>query len=216
MRAGTVALGFLVVMQMAMAQPASALLTRGIGDVDQSLASVSQQQAGGHTRTVASWRSQGNPERNLAAIEHLYQRVLQVDPVGLFEFQGVTGSQADILKAIAQERQRITRKLAARGSKVQPIPWGIVSMELVSTADKQVSLRVHHSSLPVVGATLTISRPPDEVCTATLDAHGLASCELVDAHGDGHSEEHHCPLVVTFPGILAPDRIHLPTTLVVR
>lgn len=216
MRAAAVALGLLVAMHMAAAEPASALFTKGTGEVDQSLASVSRQQADGGMRTVASWRPQGNPERDLAALERLYQRVLQADPVGWFEFQSIAGSQADVLKAIAEQRQRVTRELAARGSQLRPIPWSVVSMELLATADKRVSLRVHRNPAPLAGAPLTISRPPDEICTATADAQGVASCELVDAHGDGHGEEHHGPLVVTFPGALAPDRIDLPTTLVVR
>ena len=47
---------------------------------------------------------------------------------------------------------------------------------------------------------------------------GLATCQLVDQHGDdeSHSEEGKVPVVATYPGDVRAGRVLVPTTLVLH
>jgi hypothetical protein len=176
-------------------------------------------------------------ELNLVGLERLYEYLLQQDPTVLYEMHRFSldakgaatkagPTQADVLSAIAAARQRAVADLAAAGSKLKPVAWGVVSIEIIEPAagrepdPEVVSVRVRDArGRPVAGSTFTASRGAHTVCSAKLDADGLSSCKLIDAHGHapgGDDDDDAAPLVVTFPGKVSAERIELPTTLLVE
>ena len=64
------------------------------------------------------------------------------------------------------------------------------------------------------GATIIFNRAPHSGCVAKSRGDGIATCRLVDQHGDGdsHAEEGKAPVVATFPGDVRDGRVLVPTT----
>jgi hypothetical protein len=140
---------------------------------------------------------------HVATIEQLYVVAMRLDPL-----EAATGnrSHADLLRDIAEARQA-----ASPG-----VPWKIVSLAPAGTTkagDDLVAVRVEGVE---EGASVFFHRAPHMGCVGKVGKDGLAACQLVDQHG--HEEEHSEsePVVVTFPGDVRPERVLLPTTLVMR
>lgn len=126
---------------------------------------------------------------------------------------------ATLLQAIAVQRQCAIASLPAAAQAVQaPFrPWRSVSLAV--TARKDVGMPVVRARLfdqgrPVAGATLFFSQMPHAVCQDTTQADGRAGCALVDTHGHdgGHQESEHGPITATYPGVLTPTLVLLPTS----
>jgi hypothetical protein len=147
-------------------------------------------------------------ELHVTTIEQLYVVAMRLDPL---EIATADRSQADLLRDIAAARQ-------AAGAG---IPWRVVSLARASVAkadDDEVSVRVFGDHGPIEGASVIFHRAPHMGCVAKVGKDGVATCQLVDQHGheEEHSEHENDPVVVTFPGDVRPDRVLLPTTLVMR
>ena len=176
-------------------------------------------------------------ERDLATLERLYEYVLRLDPARTFEFRLIsplTGDdkpaartgpdQGDVLRAIARARQRAAADLAAGGSTLKPVAWGIATIEVLPPPTGQkpdpdvVRVRVRDErQQPIAGVTLTASRGAEAICPARSDKDGIASCRLIDAHAhEGGDEDHGAATIVTFPGVVSSGRIEVPTTLAIR
>ena len=68
------------------------------------------------------------------------------------------------------------------------------------------------------GASVYFNRAPHSGCSARSLPDGIATCLLVDQHGDedSHSEDDKVSVLATFPGEVRPERVLLPTTLIMN
>lgn len=160
----------------------------------------------------------------VATLEHLYFQAMRLEPDAAFCFadggQACDAAQssyshAALLRDLAAARQRVLAP-AGQGSGV---PWQVVTLTppAVRPADPdEVAARIAGTQGPMQGVTLFFNRAPHSSCVATSGADGLATCHLVDQHGDGdgHSDEDQARVLATYPGDVRADRVLLPTTLV--
>ena len=164
---------------------------------------------------------------NVATLEHLYALALRQEPLARFSFaDGLQPcepakddySHADFLRELFRARRDAVARADHRGTSVA---WHVVSMAPAggghAKAD-EVGIRVVSDQGPMEGATIFFNRAPHSGCVAKSRHDGLATCQLVDQHGDDgeHSEEHKVPVVATFPGDVRDGRFLLPTTLVLQ
>ncbi|SEB23618.1 hypothetical protein [Variovorax sp. YR216] len=165
-----------------------------------------------------------NPVLDVLALEQLYALMLRQDALGRYCLavgphqcdavrQG--GSHEALLRELAGERKR-TASFA--GHPFTMTPWRSISMNAVAapTADHDdVAVQVLDESRPMPGATVYFNRAPHSGCAARANANGIASCRLVDQHGDDgdHGDEDaDTQVIVTYPGSVGADRVLLPTT----
>jgi hypothetical protein len=207
---------------------------------------LAHQAAGAEPRPVAmisSWQSdQGarvsvhrlfqsatldTSDLDVAALEHLYALALRQEPVARFAFaDGVPPcesarddySHAEFLRELARIRERAVARPDHRGTGVA---WHVVSMAPAQTnrADAdEVGIRVVSDQGPMAGTTIFFNRAPHSGCVARSGQDGVATCRLVDQHGDdeSHSEDGAAPVVATFPGDVRAGRFLLPTTFVLQ
>jgi hypothetical protein len=82
----------------------------------------------------------------------------------------------------------------------------------------EVGVRISSDHGPMEGATIFFNRAPHSSCMAQSRETGLATCHLVDQHGDDESHSGHdkVPVLATFPGNVRAERVLLPTTLVLN
>jgi hypothetical protein len=205
-----------------------------VGGDSPVLASVSSATTAAGPEFSIRWQRRPGPqpdaaELDLLGLERLYAHVLQLEPTARFRFEAPRGStpslkargatQGDVLRAIAEARHRAARELAAARSALKPTPWRIVSLKAVRASKDshpdQVTVRVLDAQgKPLAGALLGATRGADMMCQARSDARGVATCKLIDTHGHGPEEhEDDGPVIVTFPGVVGPGAIDLPTTL---
>jgi hypothetical protein len=164
---------------------------------------------------------------HISTLENLYVLALRQDAEARFCLAAAAQwcdaakdgySQAELLRALAQERG----SALARASGDKPgIPWRVISMVPATPAGgdaDQVGVRVMRDERPMEGATVFFNRAPHSGCVAKTKADGIATCELVDQHGDGdsHAEDDRTPVVVTYPGEVRADLVLVPTTLVMQ
>jgi hypothetical protein len=162
----------------------------------------------------------------VATIEHLYGLLLGQDPEAGFCLTGFGRTcgrvddeypHAALLRELHEARQRATTRAHRSGSSV---PWRVVAMTAAMSSDSgnedQVGVRLVGEGGPLAGATVHFNRAPHSGCSARSSPDGLATCRLVDRHGDedSHSEDEKAPVLATFPGDVRADRVLLPTTLV--
>jgi len=159
---------------------------------------------------------------DVAVLEHLYVLAVQQDGRGRFCL-ALAGpacdpakggeSHAEVLRRLVDARQGALNAAHAAG-----VPWSVVSMTPApppSAGADRVAVRVTAGERPLPGANIHFSRAPHSGCVATSDAHGLATCELVDYHGDDGDDDANVPVVATYPGDVRADRAWVPTTAVV-
>ena len=166
-------------------------------------------------------------EVNVAVLEHLYALALRQEPVARFGFADGTlaceptkdnYSHAEFLRELARSRQDAVARAGHRGASVA---WHVVSMAPAganrASAD-EVGIRVMSDQGPMEGASIFFNRAPHSGCVAKSRQDGVATCQLVDQHGDdeAHSEHGEVPVVATFPGDVRAGRFLLPTTLVLQ
>jgi hypothetical protein len=159
---------------------------------------------------------------SVATLEYLYTLVLRQDPEARFCFADIghdcdaalSGySHAEMLQQLARSRQQA---VAARGGA--SIPWQRISLTPANMhhADHDdVFARISGEHGPFEGATIFFNRAPHSSCQAKSNEAGIASCRLVDQHGDedSHSGQEKAPVLAIFPGDVRADRVLLPTTL---
>jgi hypothetical protein len=172
--------------------------------------------------------SAGNgADLNVAALEHLYGLAIRQEPEATFRLadshqacevgQG-SYSHAAFLRELVRQRQEAIVEVGPRSTSVA---WHVVSMgraPLNRTDADDVGVRVTSDQGPLEGATIFFNRAPHSGCVAKSRSDGIATCQLVDQHGDdeSHSEDGKVPVVATFPGDVRGGRVLVPTTLVLH
>lgn len=157
-----------------------------------------------------------------AALAQLYALVLRQDSLARYCL-GSAGkpcdaardgvSQAQVLHALADARER-----AADRNPVA-VPWRVVDMRAApirSWDADVVGVRATSHEAPLAGVPIYFNRAPHSLCMARTGADGVATCRLVDPHGDAHEHDHAAAVVATFPGDVRTDRVLPPTTQVLR
>jgi hypothetical protein len=164
---------------------------------------------------------------NVATLEHLYALALRQEPLARFGFADGTEpcewakddhSHAEFLHELARARQHA---VALADQRRASVAWHVVSMapaEMNRANADEVGIRVMSDQGPMEGASIFFNRAPHSGCVAKSRHDGLATCQLVDQHGDDgeHSDEGKVPVVATFPGDVRAGRFLLPTTFVLR
>lgn len=160
----------------------------------------------------------------LAVIEQLYAMVFRLDPLARYcidpgpdeipaacQASGAEASHGRTLQALAALREQAAahRPAALPWHRVEitPVPWPSPDVDTVG-------VRVVGPGGSIERKPIHFNRAPHSICIARTDAEGLASCRLEDQHGDGSQHSHASEVVAIFPGELRPDRVLLPTTLV--
>jgi len=159
----------------------------------------------------------------IATIEHLYGLALEQNPHARFCLSGFGHTcttpgddyaHPTLLREIAEARDRI---ISRTHRSVASVPWRNVTMasEPITASGDRVAVRVSLAGNPLQGATVIFNRAPHSGCKAKSASDGVASCDLVDQHGDEDPDEDktQVPILATFPGDVRSDQILLPTTL---
>jgi hypothetical protein len=172
-------------------------------------------------------RSEAGDDRSLAVatLEHLYGLVLREDPWAAYcladnahrcAANANSLSQGDLLHELVLMRERDIKE--SLGHDVDK-PWQVVvlSPSGKNSADDEVHVRITDKVGPMPGATVFFHRAPHSGCTAKSGVDGVASCRLVDFHGDDDSDDDKdSKLLVTFRGEIGTERILVPTTFVMQ
>lgn len=148
----------------------------------------------------------------VATLERLYGLVLGQDPMAAYAVGCAGGqrqSQGEALRDLALARAQAL----GEGEK----PWQVVTLAPTAgpgTGDA-VRVRIADAGWPLSGATVFFHKAPHSGCMAKSGGDGVASCQLVDHHGDDddHGDEH-ASVLVTFPGEVGEQRTRVPMTLV--
>ena len=187
-----------------------------------------QQHRAGAWASVRSLPLQDGPAPSdaiaLAVVEQLYAMVFRLDPLSRYCIEtgadearpachaagmGVRHGQA--LQVLAAQREQAARHLPSA------VPWQLVEITPVArpSADfDTVGVHLVGQGGAIERQAIHFNRAPHSICIARTDAEGLATCRLEDQHGDGSQHSHAAEVVAIFPGELRPDRVLLPTTLV--
>lgn len=160
---------------------------------------------------------------DLATLEQAYVLLLRQEPLARYCLRGPVESlpacdaagggvsHAQALEALAALRERAAAAVPAA------VPWRVVQM---SGAPRPfgdpdlVAVRASGPQGPLEQVTLYFNRAPHSICAARTGTDGQAQCRLEDQHGDGDQHDHATAVVATFPGDVRPDRVLLPTTVV--
>jgi hypothetical protein len=153
----------------------------------------------------------------LATLEHVYAMVLRQEPKARYCMDDGAErcqSHAEALRLLALSRQQ-----AARGDGNRQ--WSVVSLSPVavdSGDDHDVGVRVTTEQGTLEGVSVFFDRAPHFSCVAKSGKDGVATCQLIDQHGEeeSHADEAPMPTVATFPGNVRPERVWAPTTLVLE
>jgi hypothetical protein len=152
----------------------------------------------------------------VAAWENLYVVALRLEGEGAYCYaEGEKRCDASI-----SHGQLLHRIVEARQSARPRMAWQMVSISSTRTdaADADlVGVRVALAGKPLEGANIYFNRAPHSGCSAKSDAEGLATCRLVDQHGDdGDADEANAAVVATFSGDVSRERVLVPSTEIVR
>lgn len=162
---------------------------------------------------------------NVATIEHLYTLVMRHEPEARFCLTN-SDQRCNAAKngyshsAVLQELARARQQAVGRAERTRTtVPWDIVSLapsKMKHIDSDEVSVRITNDQGPMEGVTVYFNQAPHSSCVAKSREGGVATCHLVDQHGDpeSHTEHEKAPVVATFPGDVRVERIMLPTTLV--
>lgn len=161
------------------------------------------------------------PAVKVAAFEYLYALALHQEPEARFclahgtqRCDAANGgrSHAELLRELVRARQEAVE----RAGPSSAVSWHVVAMAPASIEGDQVSVRITNDRVPMAGATVIFNRAPHSGCVAKSSENGLATCVLVDQHGDDASHDDHdkARVVATFPGDVRAGRVWVPTTFV--
>ncbi len=154
----------------------------------------------------------------LATLEQLYSLLLRQEPEARFCLGDGTlpcdadrdgTSHAQLLKSLAERRTRLADRIDAA------VPWRVVEMQATPNRSWDadvVAVRATAQQAPLEGVDVFFNRAPHSICRARTRADGVATCRLVDPHGDEHLHDHAAPVVATFPGEVGALRVLPPTT----
>jgi hypothetical protein len=164
---------------------------------------------------------------NIAIVttEYLYALVMRQDPEALYCLTQSTQqcnvssngySHAELLRELAREHQEDVARVGRTGTS---IPWHVVALKptgMVHPDSDQVSVHITSDEGSMEGKAIFFNKAPHSSCMANIDKSGIATCYLIDQHGDdgAHSEHEKAPVLATFPGDVGAKRVLLPTTLV--
>ncbi|MDY0746942.1 hypothetical protein SNE35_20685 [Paucibacter sp. R3-3] len=153
----------------------------------------------------------------ITAVERFYGLVLRLDGEGDYCLADASNdcpvgqrlSQGDVLRELVRVRAE------ALDDKAKP--WSVVSLAPAKAASSDlddVAAQVSGDAGPMAGATVFFHRAPHSGCVAKSGEQGVATCRLVDQHGDEDPDEHEADakLLVTFPGEIGTDRTLVPMT----
>jgi hypothetical protein len=164
-----------------------------------------------------------DPDLEVAVLEHLYVLSVEQDARASFCL-APAGPRCDAAKRGESHAQLLGQLVEQRRRALQGLPerraaaWDMVSMVTAPTRTRdadEVAVRVSTHDRPLEAANVYFSRAPHSGCVARSNADGVASCRLVDYHGDdGDADEASAPVVATFPGDVERDRVLVPTTYV--
>lgn len=218
-------LQFLVAESRHGAQTTTVLARRQAGAAAQVVARLVQLRQGAELQVAIlplpeSEGAQARADHEVAALAQLYTLVLRQDPLARYCLgsggqpcdaarDGISHAQA--LQALAQARDRAAVDIPA------VVPWRVVEMRAAPTRSWDVdvvAVRATSRQAPLQGLAIHFNRAPHSLCTARTGADGVASCRLVDQHGDEHEHDHSAPVVATFPGDRRQDAVLPPTTYV--
>lgn len=163
----------------------------------------------------------------IAALEYLYALAMRQDPEARYCLVGAgqrcdavasahSHSHAGLLRELAREYQH---DVARAGRAASSRPWDVVTLAstgMTHADPDQVSVRVTLGQEPLEGRAIFFNQAPHASCVANSDREGIATCHLVDQHGDGDDHPAHgkAAVLATFPGDVGARRVLLPTTLV--
>ena len=163
------------------------------------------------------------PGHEREVLEHLYAWVMRLDPQARYctslrpdkppcqPMQDAV-SHGQALRAVADARQALAEPGAAA------VAWRVVNLQGGATPlfwdPDVVGVRVTVDEVPLAGVAVHFNRAPHSLCVARTQADGLAYCRLQDQKADEHLHDHTAPVVATYPGDVAADRVLLPTTQV--
>ena len=161
------------------------------------------------------------PALKVAAFEYLYALAMRREPEATFclaygmqrcEVANSGHSHAELLRELAPARGHAIE----RASPSTAVSWHVVAMAPVSVDADRVGVRITSDRVPMAGATVIFNRAPHSGCVAKSGENGLATCVLVDQHGDddAHAEHDKARVVATFPGDVRAGRVLVPTTFV--
>lgn len=212
------------------ADATTVLAIRPNAGAPQPVARLVQRGQGPGTRVSVQRLPPGAPERasggvrtdeaslETAILEQLYALILRMEPEARYclgedrlpcdaAHDGL--SHGDVLQRLAEARER-SAALASAAT-----PWRVVAMQRAATGTWDADVvgvvaRGPHG--PLQGVPIYFHRAPHSLCVGRTGADGVAVCRLVDQHGDGHQHDHAAPVVATFAGDVAADRVLLPTT----
>lgn len=167
-------------------------------------------------------RARTDPEVAVSTLERLYTLALQLDPEARFCFARAArachasttkGTHAEVLRQIA-----LARQMALAQAKLPGTPWSVVVISQTPRSQQgthRASARVTLAGKPLTDTRIHFSRAPHSACFAKTGADGVASCELVDQHGDEDEHGSGNEVVATYPGDVTRERILPPTTTIV-
>lgn len=167
----------------------------------------------------------------LATLEQLYTLVMRQSAEARYCLQDLQAPQtatqaaegscdghllghAEALRDIAERRLRLVASAPAAAR-----PWQVVVLQSAAPVNwdaDAVAVQAVGPLGPLAGLPVYFHRAPHSLCEARTGADGVARCQLVDPHGEGHQHDHAAAVVASYPGDVAAQKVHLPTTHVLR
>lgn len=166
-----------------------------------------------------------NARSTLDAMEHLYALLIRQDPRDRFivgEARTTAGasstgvSHASALSYVAALRNCAVHAAVQAGAPA--MMWQVAAITPRPSRGAHglvVSALVRDDARNTLPGQLTFGRGDHLGCYADVRKDGVGSCTLFDAHGhELHGDENEGATIVTYSGIVEPDRIVPPTTFV--
>lgn len=154
----------------------------------------------------------------IGTLERLYVLALRQEPEAWFCLAEVGQSCEAASKA--DSHAELLRKLVEAHERAHPaVRWHSVAMvpaSIKGSSADRVAVRVTRDQRPLEGASVYFNRAPHSGCVAKSTANGLATCELVDQHGEeeSHPGQDNAAVVATFSGDVRKDLVLVPSTVV--
>lgn len=160
------------------------------------------------------------PALEVAVLENLYVLAVAQEPTARFclaapgagcDAAGHGESHAQLLRQIVAAREAALR---ASGD-ASHAHWQMLTISPAPTPGTdpdEVAVHVALGDRPFQGAQVYFNRAPHSGCVARSDGEGIATCKLVDYHGDADEHEANVPVVATFSGDVRPGRVLVPAT----